>query len=222
MSKFRVHRLNDITLDEIIVEIVRQCLEKGIIKDTGISIDATHTEANTFKATPERVMKRLAKKIFKTYIKESEELPENINQNIPEYKEIEDHKEAKKVMEDYLRKEIEKFEKITDEKKNPKTIKVLQNAKEILNDKKFIEQRGVRSIVDQEARVGHKSKTEHFFGYKTEFAMTTEERIITAVTVEIGEYVDGTNFNELIDLTKKTGLKVKEIFGDKAYFENRY
>ena len=218
LAKFRVHRLNDITLDEIITEIVRQCVEKGIIKDTGISIDATHTEANTFKATPERVMKHLAKKLFKTYEKESGELPENIDKDIPDYKQIEDHKEAKKTMKDYLEKEIEKIENIVSQEKNPKTIKILENAKEILRDPKFIEQRGVRSIVDQEARVGHKSKTERFFGFKTEFMMTTDERIITAVTVKSGEYVDGTDFDKLIELTKQTGLKIEEVFGDKAYF----
>lgn len=218
LSKFRVHRLNDITLDEIIVEIVRQCVEKGIIEDTGISIDATHTEANTFKAIPERVMKHLAKKIFKTYEEESGELPEDINQNIPEYKDIKDHKEAKKVMETYLKEEIKKIEDVVDIKENPKTTKVLKNTKEILDDPKFMEQKGARSIVDQEARVGHKSKTKHFFGYKTEYVMTTKERIITAVTVDSGEYVDGTNFNKLIDLTKKAGLTIEEVFGDKAYF----
>lgn len=110
LAKFRVHRLKDVTLDEIIIEVVKQCIEKGIIKDTGISIDATHTEANTFKATPERVMKRLTKKIFKTYEKESGQLPENIDINIPKYKEIENHKEAKKVMEEYLQGEIAKVE----------------------------------------------------------------------------------------------------------------
>ena len=218
LAKFRVHRLNNITLDEIITEIVRQCVEKGIIKDTGISIDATHTEANTFKATPERVMKHLAKKIFKTYEEESGELPESIDKDIPDYKQIEDHKEAKKTMKDYLEKEIEKVENIVNQKENPKTIAVLENAKEILKDPKFIEQRGVRSIVDQEARVGHKSKTERFLGYKIEFTMTTDERIITAVTVKSGEYVDGTNFDKLIELTNQTSLKVEEVFGDKAYF----
>ena len=74
------------------------------------------------------------------------------------------------------------------------------------------------SIVDQDARVGHKSKTQHFFGYKTEYMITTKERIITAVTVDSGEYVDGTNFDKLIELTKKTDLKIEEVFGDKAYF----
>ena len=95
LAKFRVHKLQDITLDEIIIEIVNQCVEKGIIKNSGISIDATHTEANTFKATPERVMKRLAKKIFKTLDEENGEVPDTINQDIPEYKEIDDHHEAK-------------------------------------------------------------------------------------------------------------------------------
>ena len=88
LAKFRVHRLQDITLDEIIIEVVRQCVEKGIIKDTAVSIDATHTHANTFKATAERVMKHLAKKIFKTYIEETGELPENIDICIPNYKEM--------------------------------------------------------------------------------------------------------------------------------------
>lgn len=218
LAKFRVHRLQDVTLDEIIIEIVRQCVEKGIIKDTGISIDATHTVANTFKATPERVMKRLANKMFKAYEAESGELPENINKIIPKYKEIENHKEAKQVMKDYLLQEIEKMEGITNEEENPETIKVIENAKEILSDPKFIEQRGVRSIVDQEARVGHKSKTEHFYGFKTEFMMTTDERIITAVSADSGEYVDGTNFDKLMELTKRTGLEIEEVFGDKAYF----
>lgn len=218
LAKFRVHKLKDVTLDEIIIEIVRQCIEKGIIKDTGISVDATHTEANTFQATPERVMKRLAKKIFKTYEKESGKLPENIDKNIPEYKQIEDHKEAKRIMKDYLQREIEKVEDIVNKEENPKTITVLENAKEILSDPKFIEQKGVRSLVDQDARIGHKSKTDRFFGFKTEFVMTTDERIITAVTTNSGEYVDGTNFEELMELTKKTGLKIEEVFGDKAYF----
>lgn len=53
LAKFRVHRITDVTLDDIIVEIVKQCVDKGILKDTGLSVDSTHTKANTFKATPE-------------------------------------------------------------------------------------------------------------------------------------------------------------------------
>ena len=221
LAKFRVHKLqeNEITVDEILVAIINQCIEKGIIKGTGISIDSTHTEANTFKATPERVMKKLAKKIFKTLVEEIGEVPDTIDQDIPNYAEIEDSKEAKEMMKGYLEETISKVEESVEVENNPKTKNIVENAKEILKDPKFMEQKGVRSIVDQDARVGHKSKTSIFFGYKTEYMMTTEDRIITAVTVHDGSYVDGTKFHELLELTKKAGVTIEEVYGDKAYFK---
>lgn len=219
LAKFRKHKLQEVTLDDINIEIVKQCVEKGILENTGISIDATHSEANTFKATPERVMKRLAKKIFKTLDNENGNVPDTVNQEIPEYKEINDPKESKATMKAYLEETIKTVEETVDIDQNPKTKELIHNAKEILNDPKFMEQKGVRSIVDQDARVGHKSKTEHFFGYKTEYIMTTEDRIITAVRVNDGAYVDGTQFQELIELTKKTSVTIKEVYGDKAYFK---
>lgn len=219
LAKFRVHKLKEVTMDDINKEIVKQCVEKGIIKNTGISIDSTHSEANTFKATPERVMKQLAKKIFKTVKEETGEVPDSINQDIPEYQEIEDHKEAKETMKAYLEGTISQVEEKIDIEKSPKTKDLLENAKEILTDPKFIEQKGVRSIVDQEARVGHKSRTQNFFGYKMEYMLTTEERIITAVTVNNGAYVDGTKFQELLELTRQSGVTIEEVYGDRAYFK---
>jgi hypothetical protein len=76
-------------------------------------------------------------------------------------------------------------------------------------------------VLDQEARVGHKSRTESFFGYKTEYMITTGDRIITAVRVSDGSYVDGTLFQELLELTKKSGLAIKDVFGDRAYFKKQ-
>lgn len=219
LAKFRKHKLSDQMQDEILTKIVSQCVEKGILKSSGISIDTTHSEANTFKATPERVMKHLAKKVFKAINEENGEVPETINQEIPEYKEIEDHKEAKATMKAFLEETMTEVEEQLELEMYPKTKEILENAKEIINDPKFIEQKGVRSIVDQEARVGHKSKTEHFFGYKTEYMITTEDRIITAVRVNDGAYVDGTQFHELIDLTQKSGVTIEEVYGDKAYFK---
>lgn len=59
LSKFRTQRLGETTLDEIIIEIVRQCVEKGVLKGTSVSIDATHIEANTIKKTPDRAFHHL-------------------------------------------------------------------------------------------------------------------------------------------------------------------
>lgn len=219
LAKFRTQRLQEVSLDEIIVGIVKQCVDKGIIKDTSVSVDATHSTANTFKATIERVMKRLAKKLFKTLEKEQGEIPSEVNQEIPDYTKIEDHVKAKAMMKTYLEETVKAIEAKVTLSDHPKTRKVIENIKEILEDPKFIQQKGVRSIVDQDARVGHKSKTSSFLGYKTEFIMTTDERIITAVKVNHGAYIDGTQFDELMDLTVKTGLSIEEVYGDKAYFK---
>ena len=102
LSKFRRQRLGETTLDEIIKEMVRQCVEQGIIKGQSISIDATHTHANTIKKVPERIMKHLAKKILSKIEKENGIIPEAINADIPDYKLIEDHNKAKAVMKNYL------------------------------------------------------------------------------------------------------------------------
>jgi transposase len=203
LSKFRTMRLKDVTLDEILTETVRQCIEKGIITaESGAAIDAMHIHANTKKKVPERIMKHLARKIFKAMEDEGYE--------IPDYTQIEDHKEAKRVMKDYLEEVIENAdERAQDE---------VELAQYVLDSPLFMEQKGIRSLSDMDARVGYKTKTESFFGYKMEYIMTTDG-IITAVGVHDGAYVDGTDFDRLYELTKKSGIDVDAISGDKAYFK---
>jgi transposase len=218
LAKFRTQRLKDASVDDIIQEVVRQCVEKGIIKGTGLSIDATHISANTIKKVPERVMKHLAAKILRKIKKEIGEVPEEVNSNIPDYKSIDDHQEAKATMKEFLETMMDQVEKSVDLSSTPEAAKAIAEAKEILSDEKFILQKGVRSLVDKDARVGYKSKTESFFGYKTEYMMIPEERIITALETFDGAYVDGSKFGELYDRTKACGIKIKEAYGDKAYF----
>ena len=218
LAKFRKQRLGETKLDEIIKEIVRQCVENGLIKGTGISVDATHMSANTIKKVPERIMKHLAKKIINSVKEERTEILENIDTKIPDYKEIEDHKEAKATMKSYLEGLINSVENKIVENECKKVIKTIEEAKGILADPKFIEQKGVRSLADKDARVGYKSKTDSFYGYKVEFAMIPEEKIITSVEVHDGAYVDGTNFKKHLENTLETGIKIEAGYGDKAYF----
>ena len=215
LAKFRTQRLKDISLDEIISEIVRQCVEKGIIKGTTLAVDTTHTEANCRKQVPERIMKHLAAKVFAALEADHNgQLPTGIDANIPDYKGIQDHKEAKRTMREYLEKTVEAAKPFA----GIVTKGIIEEIKEILSDEKFILQKGLRSLADPDARVGYKSKTDSFFGYKTEYTMTTDERIITAVDVHSGEYVDGTEFHELLEKTEDAGVKVEAVTADKAYF----
>lgn len=145
-------------------------------------------------------------------------IPEWVDEDIPDYEQIEDHKQAKETMKNYLENLIDTVETNMKQIEAPKTQEATDKAKEILSDPKFMQQKGVRSLVDEEARVGYKSKTDSFFGYKVEFAMVPEDRIITAVDVHNGAYVDGTEYKNLYDLTKECGINIKEGYGDKAYF----
>lgn len=51
-TKFRTQRLGESSLDDIITEIVRQCVEKWILDGQSVSVDATHIEANTKRKPP--------------------------------------------------------------------------------------------------------------------------------------------------------------------------
>lgn len=218
LTKFRRQRLKETSVDDIIQEVVRQCIEKGIIKGTGLSMDATHTHANTIKKVPERIMKHLARKIIKAIEEENGEIPSELIGEVPNYKLIEDHNEAKQIMKTYLETIISKAENHVDLSILPSSQKAVNEAKEVLQDPKFIAQKGIRSLVDKDARVGYKSQTDSFYGYKVEFAMIPEARIITAVTVDNGAYVDGSKFDELYQRSKACGLTIQEVYGDKAYF----
>ena len=214
LAKFRTQRLKDIELNDVICEIVQQCVENGLIKGDGISVDTTHIEANCTKKVPERIMKHLAKRIFKGLEQDNGGVPVTVDTNIPNYKGIEDHKEAKAVMQSYLQKVMVSAEPYAGEM----TKRAIEEAKDVLADERFILQKGLHSLADKDARVGSKSKPSQFFGYKAEFTMTTDERIITAVETHNGEYVDGKEFTGLLEHTIKSGMTVNELYGDKAYF----
>ena len=216
LSKFRTTRLGKSTLDEMMMEITQQCVELGIIKGTGVSVDATHVEANTVKKTPERVMKHLARNITQLFEEEKKESLANIPET-PDYQEITDHKEAKAIMKDHLETIIHEAESHVSPNE-PQTSEAIQQAKEILEDPKFIAQKGIRSLVDLDARVGRKSKNKSYYGYKTEFMMTTDERIITSVRVSDGAAIDGSDTKAMMADTIQSGVRIQEVFGDKAYF----
>lgn len=84
--------------------------------------------------------------------------------------------------------------------------------KEVLAD---IEDHYVTSK-DEDARVGHKSEDNAFFGYKTHIAMS-DERIITAATVTSGEKGDEPQLEELVEQSRTNGMVVDTVVGDAAY-----
>jgi transposase len=215
LAKFRTQRLKGESLDKMITETVRQCVDKGILKGGDVGVDTTHICANTTKKVPERIMKHLAKKILAALKADNGDVVlEGVDSSIPDYKQIDDHKKAKEVMKAYLEGLMLQAAPFAKEQ----TTLAIAEACEVLSDEKFLTQKGLRSLVDKDARVGAKSKTDRFFGYKAEVMMELDGRIITAVDVHTGEYTDGTDFDCLADRTLESGMEVDAVDADKAYF----
>lgn len=214
LAKFRIQRLKDITLDDVISEIVHQCIENGLIKCDSLTVDTTHIEANCTKKVPERIMKHLAKRVFNGLKADNGQVPVTVDTTIPDYTQIEDHMQAKQTMKAYLEDVLESASSFAGEA----TAAAIAEVKEVLSDEKFLLQKGLRSLIDKDARVGSKSKTSQFYGYKAELTMTADERIITAADTHSGEYVDGKEFAPLLERTQNAGMIVHELYGDKAYF----
>ena len=74
----------------------------------------------------------------------------------------------------------------------------------------------ILSVSDQEAKMGYKSSSESFAGYKSHLAIT-EERVITAIEVTTGEVSDGKYLTTLVEKSKNNAIEVKEVLADAAY-----
>jgi len=215
LCKFRKMRLEENTMEDIMTELVHQMIEKGIIKkESGIVVDSTHINANTIRKVPERLMEYMAKNIFREAAEKEGETGESVDEivkkkaaDLPKWKDYEDHHAAKNDMKEALENVIANADP---------ELKSVEEAKEILESDQFIEQKGIRSLQDKDARVGRKDQTTSFFGYKSEYMMT-EEGIITGLTVQPGNYRDGDFFKELLEKTQKAGIDPTAAYGDKAY-----
>jgi transposase len=212
LSRFRNHRLGANRVEETLKEIVRQCIEKGLVKSKSIILDATHTLASTQKQKPLQVLQDAAKRLFRAVIKKHPKL----EKKLPKQPKLEkDQPDADKVMLHYLAELGETVENLLPDHEGAITEKV-EIAKQIVEDERLLANKGVMSAIDPDARFGWKSNTKSFYGYKQHLAMT-EEEIITAVEVTGGNEDDGKQLSKLVEDTIRTGVQVKKVTADTAY-----
>ena len=209
LTKFRKLRLKDMNLLDMLVEkTVQIALEKGIIKSKSIIVDATHTKSRYNQKTPRQVLMEQSKKLRRAVY----EIDETMKDIFP-----------CKNIEDSLEKELEYCHDLISVIKEqeylrsyPKVQEKLNLLEETVND----DLECFETSRDTDARTGHKTADTAFFGYKTHIAMS-EERIITAATVTSGEKTDGKELPELLRKSRKAGMEVKMVIGDKAYSEQK-
>ena len=207
LTKFRKLRLKDINLlDMLINKTVEIAIEREIIKNKSIIVDATHTKARYNQKSPREILMDCSKKLRKAVYK----IDENMKNKFPV-------KNTTDVLEDeieYCQKLIDVIEKEDTLIQYPKVKEQLNLLKETVVDD--IEHLQISE--DKDAKIGHKTADSSFFGYKTHIAMS-EERIVTAATVTTGEKNDGKQLKTLIKKSIKAGMEVEFVIGDTAYSE---
>ena len=205
LTKFRKLRLKDLELlDLLIGKTVKIAIDKGIIKSNSIIVDATHSGSRSNPYSPIQALKLRSKQLRKVLYDTQEDIKEIL---------------PAKNMDDNLEHELAYTQSLVDKVSEdqiliniPKVQERLNMLKETLEDI----QDHYTTSKDKDARVGHKSRDNQFFGYKSHIAMTPE-RIITAATVTSGDKGDGPQLPELIEKSRQNGIEVKTVIGDTAY-----
>ena len=206
LTKFRKLRLKDVELlDMLIGKTVEIAIAKGIIKSTTIIVDATHSAARSNPYSPIQALRLRSKQLRKVLY----ETKEGIKETLPAKNEDDD-------LEHELSYTQALVDKVSEDEiliNIPKVQERLNMLKETLGD---ILDHYTTSKKDRDARVGHKTRDDHFFGYKSHIAITPE-RIITAATVTSGEKGDGQQLPALIEKSRQNGIAVETVIGDTAY-----
>ncbi|ABS21965.1 transposase IS4 family protein [Bacillus cytotoxicus NVH 391-98] len=207
LTKFRKLRLTDVgLLDMLIQKTVEIALEKNLIKNKSIIVDATHTKARFNQKSPKEFLMEKSKLLRKAVY----QVDEGMKEKFPP-----------KTMTDDLSDELEYCQKVIETVEKEEIIREYPNVKEKLNYLKEIvedHQEHLQFSQDPDARIGHKTADSSFFGYKTHIAMN-EERIITAAVITTGEKSDGKYLQILIEKSRETGMEIDTVIGDTAYSE---
>ena len=205
LTKFRKLRLKDVELlDMLIGKTVSIAIDKGIIKSNSIIVDATHSGSRSNPYSPIQALKLRSKQLRKVLY----DTQEGIKDILPS-KNTDDNLEHELAYTQSL------LDKVSEDKiliNIPKVQERLNLLKETLEDI----QDHYTTSKDKDARIGHKTRDDHFFGYKSHIAMTPE-RIITAATVTSGDRGDGPQLPELVEKSRQNGIEVDTVIGDTAY-----
>lgn len=203
LTKFRTQRLKDLDLlDLLISKSVEFAVAQGVIKGKALIVDSTHTNARYHKATRKEILVKTSSALRNSLADMHADvtLPEEPDKHaaLPEYQNY--------CAELVMSASNSPFIDV------PSVKEEVCLLEEILEDKVDY----FDLSIDKDARIGHKSASSSFYGYKTHIAMT-EDRIITAATVTSGEAFDGTELPDLVQKSRNAGIAVDEVIADTAY-----
>lgn len=216
LCRFRTERVakTEESVQQILDAIVQQCVERGLIKEKRLVVDATHIEADTKMHNPLDVFRAMANKITRCVRKHHPEVASAVAE-LPETKQL-PRAEAEQILEAHLKTVVDQVKTNVSTVKGP-LAECIRKAEKLLADDKRLQINGPSSEEDLDARVGRKSKEMLFFGYKSHVTMVHGDELITACKVTAGNADDGKQLPALVAQTEQNGVTATELLADAAY-----
>jgi len=222
ISYFRTQRLGEEKFRSVLEQIVRQCINKGLVKGKRQIIDSTPVIANITLSSLTGLVRKCRENVLKTIEKQDTKIAENLG-----LKKLQNVKKVKFATTEGLQEEIEAAGKLLDSVTAELRAKKVSPTQELQKDlgllEKAVADRGehakdkLLSPVDPDARQGKKSSTT-WPGYKAHIVMEEETGIITGVETTPANATDGSQLKPLLKKQEEVhSIKPKELTGDKAY-----
>jgi len=223
VSYFRAQRLGEEKFQLVLDQIVRQCIDKGLVKGNRQIIDSTHIRGNITLSSITGLVRKCRENVLKTVKKQDRRVAESLGLT-----DIQNAKKAKFTSaEEGLQKEIEaagelldsvtaelRARRISPTEEPKKDLGLLEKA---VADREENAKDKLVSPVDTDARQGKKTSTT-WPGYKAHIVMEEETGIITGVETTPANATDGSQLKPLLEEQEKVhSLKPQELTADKAY-----
>jgi IS5 family transposase len=223
ISYFRTQRLGEEKFRSVLEQIVRQCIDKGLVKGKRQIIDSTPVMANISLSSITGLVRKCRENVLKTIEKQDAKIAERLGQ-----KELKNAGQVKFASaEEGLQKEIEAAGKLLDSVTNELRVKQINPTEELQKDLGLLEKvvadreedakDKLLSPVDTDARMGKKTN-KNWPGYKAHILIEEETGIITGVETTPANATDGSQLKPMLKEQEEVhSIKPKELTADKAY-----
>ena len=223
VSYFRAQRLGEKKFRAILEQIVRQCIDKGLVKGKRQIIDSTPVYANISLSSLSGLVRKCRENVLKTVAKQDKKMADDmgaaeLNHATPV--KFSSSEEALQVeiaaagtLMDRVSAEL-KANKIKTTEELQKDLALLEKA---VADRAEKAKDKLISTVDPDARTGKKADKK-WAGYKAHIVMEEESGIITEVTTTPANATDGSQLRPLLmEQENAHTLTPQEVTADKAY-----
>jgi len=203
ISYFRAQRLGEEKFRLVLEQIVKQCIDKGLVTGKRQIIDSTPVIANITPSSLTGLVRKCRENALKTIEKQDTRIADKLG--VKELENAEPVKFASTA--EGLRKEVEAAGKLLDRVANELKRKRIKPTEELKKDLGLLEKAVVDreedakdkllSPVDPDARTGKKANNK-WPGYKAHLVMEEETGIITGVETTPANATDGSQLQPLL------------------------